>query len=102
MSRVAEDIPFVDVVQTNFAGDGTGRVQRFRRGSGLVVQFKIGMERGEVQRNVRAKMLEDPFRELARFSRIVIQRGIIRLVIRTRHSSRFSATAAFPARAEDG
>jgi hypothetical protein len=72
---VAEDIAFIDVMQAGFERDFAGAVQSFRRSGRLVHELEIGMERGEVQRHIRAEMREDPFGELAGFGGIVIERG---------------------------
>src|SRR6266702_6963458 len=68
-----KDIALVDVMQSHFAGDGAGAMQRFRRCARLILQLEIGMKGGEVQRHVRPEMFENPFRELTRFARIIVE-----------------------------
>jgi len=70
-----EDVAFVDEVKADFAGDFTGTVKRVRRSRRLVAELEIGMEGGEVERNVGAEMREDPLGELASFVGIVVKRG---------------------------
>src|SRR5215469_3200428 len=75
IAAVAENISFVDVAEANFASDFARAVQSLRRSARLVLQFEIGMKRGEVQRNVGAEMLENPFGELLRFGLVVVESG---------------------------
>ena len=49
-------------------------MQRLGRRARLILQLEIGMKGGEVQRNVRPKMFENPFREPARLAGIVVER----------------------------
>ena len=70
-----EDVAFVDEVEADFASNFAGAVERARRSGGLVAELEIGMEGGEVERNVGAKMGEDPFGELAGFGGIVVEGG---------------------------
>lgn len=72
---VRENVAFVDVVQADFASDGTGAMEGGGRSSRLVAKFEIGMESGEVERDVGAEMREDPFGELASFCGIVVESG---------------------------
>ena len=65
MRPIAIDIAFVDVVQARFERNGARRVQSFRRSARLIPQLEIGMERGEMQRHVRAQMFQDPFGQAA-------------------------------------
>ena len=60
-------------MQAGFLRDLPCAVQRFRRSSRLVAQFEIGMKRGEVQRHVGTQVHQNPFGQLARLRRIVIQ-----------------------------
>ena len=69
------DVAFVDVVEADFAGDGAGGVERFGRGSGLIHQFEIRMEGGEVQRNVWPQVFQNPIGNLAEFSWGVVEGG---------------------------
>lgn len=75
VAAVAENISFVDVVESDFAGDFPRAMQRLRRSARLVLQLEIGMERSEMERNIWAEMFENPFGEFARFVFVVIQRG---------------------------
>ncbi len=72
---VGENVAFVDVVEANFASDGTGAVESGGRSGRLVAELEIGMKCGEVERNVGAEMGEDPFGELASFGGIVVKGG---------------------------
>ena len=49
-------------------------MQRLRRSARLILQLEVRVERREVQRNVRAQMLQNPVREPARFAGVVVQR----------------------------
>src|SRR5690348_2323698 len=75
IATIADNISFVDVMQSNFAGDRARAMQSFRRRARLVLQFEIRMKRGEVQRNVGAEIFENPFGERARFVFVVVQCG---------------------------
>src|SRR5579863_490452 len=75
VAAIAENISFVDVVQTNFPRNFARTMQSFRRSARLILQFEIGMKRGEVQWNIRAEILQNPFGEFARFVFVVVQRG---------------------------
>jgi len=76
-----EDVAFVDEVEADFAGDFAGAVEGAWRSGRLVAELEIGMEGGEVEGDVGAKMGEDPFGELAGFGGIVVEVGMMRLVI---------------------
>src|SRR5207245_8503354 len=43
---IGKDIALVDVMQSHFAGDGAGAMQRFRRCARLILQLEIGMKGG--------------------------------------------------------
>src|SRR5215472_17078667 len=62
----AVDVPFVHVAQADFHRDLTGAIQRGGRSPRFVLQLEIGMKRGEVQRNIRPEMGQNPFSKLAR------------------------------------
>ncbi len=70
-----EDVAFVDEVEADFTGDFAGTMESARRSRRLVAELEIGMEGGEMERDVGAEMREDPFGELAGFGRIVVERG---------------------------
>jgi len=70
-----EDVAFVDEVEADFAGDFAGAVEGAWRSGRLVAELEIGMEGGEVEGDVGAKMGEDPFGELAGFGGIVVEGG---------------------------
>ena len=50
------DVAFVDEMEACFAGDLAGAVESLRRSGGLVLQLEIGMEGGEVERDVGAEI----------------------------------------------
>src|SRR5690242_17301719 len=68
---VAMDVPFIDVVQSHFAGDGAGGMQSFRGRPGLIAQLEVRMKRREVQWDVRSEMRENPFGKGPRLGRCV-------------------------------
>ena len=72
ISTVTPDIPFVYVVQPNLASDLSSSVQGLRRGVGLISQFEVRMKSGEMQGNLRAEVLDHPFRELPNLFWIII------------------------------
>ena len=71
----AENISLIDKVQAGFERNLAGAVERFRRSAGLIAQFEVRMERGEVQRDVGAEMVEDPVGEPPRLAGVVVERG---------------------------
>ena len=75
MRRIGVDVSFIDIMQSGFERDGARGVQCFGRRTRLVLQLEVGMERGEVQRHVRAQIFKDPVSQLAEFVGAVIQRG---------------------------
>ena len=71
---IAVDVAFVYVVEAGIFRDLPGAVQRFRGRFWFVAELEVGMEGGEVQRDVRAEMGEDPIGEFARLGGIIVQR----------------------------
>jgi len=69
------DVAFIDIVEADFTGNLAGAVERLWRSGGLVAELEIGMEGGEVERDVGAEMGEDPFGEFAGFGGIVVEGG---------------------------
>src|SRR5260370_40975056 len=74
VGSLRKNIALVDVAQPHFASDGAGAMQRFGRRARLILQFEIGMKGGEVQGNVGPEMFENPFREAARLTRVIVER----------------------------
>src|SRR3974377_1618860 len=72
---IGVDISFIDVLESGVHCDLPGLVERLWRRARLVLQFEIGMKRGEVQRHMRSKMLQNPTTQSSRFVRIIIERG---------------------------
>ena len=70
---IAINIPLVDVVQSGSFGDFARSMQRFGGRAWLVAQLEIGMERGEMQRNIRTEMFENPFGKRASLFRRVVE-----------------------------
>jgi len=70
-----EDVAFVDEVEADFTGDFAGAMESARGSGRHVAKLEIGMEGGEVERDVGAEMREDPFGELAGLVGIVVERG---------------------------
>ena len=68
------DVAFVDEMQPGVERNAAGAMESFGRSGRLVLKFEIGMEGGEMKRNVGAKMGEDPVGKAARLVRIVIER----------------------------
>ena len=56
----AGDVAFIDVMQTGVQCGGAGGVERLGRGAWLIHQFEIGMEGGEVQRDVGTQIFKNP------------------------------------------
>jgi len=75
VSAIAENISFVDVMQSRVQSNFARAMQRFGRRPRFVAQFEVGMKRGEVQRHVGAKIRKNPVGELARFRFVVVERG---------------------------
>src|SRR5260370_36553003 len=69
---IAVNVSFVYVMQACIFRDLPGAVQRFRRSSRFVAELEVGMEGGEVQRDVGAEVGEDPIGELARLGGIIV------------------------------
>jgi len=74
VSAVAENISFVDVMQSRVASNFARAMQSFRRRARFVLQFEVGMKCGEVQRHVGAKIRKNPVGKLARFGFVVVER----------------------------
>src|SRR6267142_130468 len=72
---VAVNVAFVYVMKAGIFRDLPGAVQRFRGRFWFVAKLEVGMEGGEVQRDVGAEMGEDPIGEFARLGGIIVQRG---------------------------
>jgi len=72
---VGVDVAFIDVAEASFAGDLAGAMKSFGRRGRLVLEFEIGMKCGEVQRNIRAQIGENPVGEFASFGGIIVERG---------------------------
>jgi len=70
-----EDVPLVDEVKAGVESDAAGAVESFGWSGGLVLEFEVGMEGGEVERDVGAEIFDDPIGELASLGGIVVQRG---------------------------
>ena len=75
VGRVAVDIAFVDVMKSRIESNSPRGVERLRGRPGLVSQLEVGMKRREVQRHIRAEMLQNPVGELPDFARVIVQRG---------------------------
>src|SRR6267143_6202714 len=71
---IAVDIAFVYVMEAGIFRDLSGAVQRFRGCCWFVAELEVGMEGGEVQRDVGAEVGEDPIGEFARLGGIIVQR----------------------------
>src|SRR6267154_4537170 len=69
---IAVDVSFVYVVEACIFRDLPGAVQRFRGCLRFVAELEVGMEGGEVQRDVGAEMGEYPIGEFARLGGIII------------------------------
>ena len=69
---VAIDISFVYIAKPGVFGDLPSAMQRFRGCSRFVAKFEVGMEGGEVQRDVGTEIRENPVRELASLGWIVV------------------------------
>src|SRR5437764_622135 len=72
IGSIRKDITLVDVMQSLFASDGAGAMQCFGGSARLILQLEIRMKGGEMQRNVRPEMLENPFRQPARLAGVVV------------------------------
>src|SRR5712671_816958 len=70
---IAVNVSFVYVMEAGIFRDLSGAVQRFRRSSRFVAELEVGMEGGEVQRDVGAEVGEDPIGEFARLGGIIVQ-----------------------------
>ena len=70
---VAVNIAFVNIVQSGFERDFPRGVKRFRRSARLVAQLEIRMKCGEMQRNIRTEMLQNPIGKLTNFTRVIVQ-----------------------------
>ena len=75
MRAIAVDVAFVYIMEADIFRDLPGAVQRFRGCCWFVAELEVGMEGGEVQRDVRAEMGEDPIGEFARLGGVIVQRG---------------------------
>src|SRR6267154_3754498 len=69
---ITVNVAFVYVMEAGIFRDLSGAVQRFRGCCWFVAKLEVGMEGGEVQRDVGAEMDEDPIGELARLGGIII------------------------------
>src|SRR6267142_4289127 len=72
---IAVDIAFVYVMKAGISRDLPGAMQRFRGRFWFVAEREVGMEGGEVQRDVGAEVGEDPIGEFARLGGIIVQGG---------------------------
>src|SRR6516164_114803 len=68
-----ENIALVDIMQPDPPRNVPRSVQRFRRRRRLVLQLEVRMKRSEVKWNIRPEIFKDPFSQLARLGRIVVQ-----------------------------
>src|SRR5882757_7971354 len=73
MRAIAVDVAFVYVMEAGIFRDLSGAVQRFRGCCWFVAKLEVGMEGGEVQRDVGAAVGEDPIGEFPRLGRIMVQ-----------------------------
>ncbi len=69
------DVALVNVVEPDLAGDLTRAVKRLRRSGRLVLELEVRVKRGEMERNVGAKIGKDPFGELAGFGGVIVESG---------------------------
>ena len=70
-----EDVAFVDEVEAGIESDAAGAMEGVGRSWGLVLELEIGMEGGEVERNVGAEVGENPVDQFACFVGIVVEGG---------------------------
>src|SRR5258705_1531826 len=73
MRAIAVNVSFVYVMEAGIFRDLPGAVQRFRGCCWFVAKLEVGMEGGEVQRDVGAEVGEDPIGEFARLGGIIVQ-----------------------------
>src|SRR5882762_7928358 len=71
---IAVNVSFIYEIKAGIFRDLPGAVQCFWGRSRFVAELEDGMEGGEVQRDVRAEMGEDPIGEFARLGGIIVQR----------------------------
>ena len=97
MRAIAVNIPFIHIMQASIERDRRAACKVSGGVPRLVLQFKIRMKRGEMQRHIRPEIFKDPSASSRNSPEASFNVGIIRFVISNQHSFRSSATSAYRA-----
>src|SRR5260370_36007491 len=73
IAAIAVNVPFINVMQSDFAGNLPREVQCLRRSRWFILQLEVGMKRREGQRHFRPEMLANPLGQFARFRASIVE-----------------------------